>query len=305
MIRALILALLLSACGKEGKPDVKERPDLRAQYQTYLALNKGQMDQDGFVMSGDCDSLLFSSLNAIGRNEEFNIQAAEIEPGKWYRNQRKDGCDSSISRDMLMGVMAYSLYFKRLDIAQDLWHYGEAHNWKMGYTDSGNLEFEARTIMSPGQVALLAQVIHHLGGPDYAIRFTPQVFTAEVGFAGHLTLLHFWMIDRMEGELGPIVRKVLTQYRTIAPNNAFVSYLYNKYNGGSQQGTVELLNRYPVDRLPTGSDWCEAWLQQRVGTEDQQGQCSDKGPWNGGDFLFIANPVLGLHFTVNYKQEVR
>lgn len=283
----LLLLLLLAACGREGDSDSTPRPDVAAVRATYLSLN-----QDAWIEG--CDSLLFTALQSIGRgpgHTTLDLRQAEISPGHWYRNPSHKGCDDDVSRDMLLGVIAYGLEFKRLDILNDLWDYGYDNGWKMG-ADDGSLNSVGRTFMTPSLRGVLAKVIAHLGGPKHVERFLPNPLSAQQGFAGHLTLLNLWILDRVDGELGPANRTVLASFGSALQTNALLSYLYNKYNGLSQDNTVALLLKYPANRLPTGSDWCEAWLQQRVGTEANQGTCEERGPWSGGDFLFVSRMVL-------------
>lgn len=289
-----LLIFLLIGCGvleRKGSDDTTDRPTLQQVYSLYHTLNAKHQDGNGFIIPDDCDSLLFTSLNAVGRNEPINIEAAQISPGRWYSKPIHSGCERDISRDMLMGLIAYSLHFNRLDITENLWSYGSSHAWKMGNAN-GEFEKEARTVMNPGMIALLAQVIKHLGGESHAIQYTPQVYTAEKGFAGHLTLLHFYMLDKMDGKLGINELKALKALHELDSQSVLASYLYNKYNGGNQDQTVELLlNRYPNDRLPNGGDWCEQWIQIRIGTMHEQGFCPGT-EWHGGDLLFNAALVL-------------
>lgn len=289
------LLLVLSSCvlfsnfsNKSTKQLLIE--ELKTRYILYKQLNKNQQDKDGFIYADTCDSLLFSALNAIGRNEEINIKAAMISKGRWYSKPTHSGCDRSISRDMLMGLMLYSLHFKKLDILLDLYEYGKKNNWKMG---TGNdLEKELRTIMSPGQVGLLAQIIEYLGGPSYKEKDIIQIFSVENDYRGHLTLLHFYALTKMNKSLNLYEKTILLKYKDSFPNSPLVDYLYNKIFSKDYNFTIHLLiNIYPKDRLPTGEDFCQEWLIQRIGDELYQLKCPGY-TWSGGDFLFISKLIL-------------
>ena len=195
-----ILALLMTlACGKPGKRTENADPsaELRARYEEYLAMGKYGWE----AHNGDCDSLLFASLSAVAHNQQFDIEAARAPDGQWFRVPVDQfpslGCSSTISRDMLMGVMVYALHFKRLDLIQDLGQYGRDHNWKMG-TDS---KLDNRTFFTPSTIALLYRIEHYLGGKDYLARHTAIATPTEPGYQSHLGMLQLYILGKVDGEL--------------------------------------------------------------------------------------------------------
>ena len=133
-----------------------------------------------WIFTDECDSLLFSCLDAVARNEEFPIEDAFfVEPGEneatWHRRPKTCGsCSSTISRDMFMGLLVYCLHFARLDLLDAFWNFGWKHWWKMGMEYKEPTEFQLgpfllylpnnRVWFTPGLIALLACLRAHLRG---------------------------------------------------------------------------------------------------------------------------------------------
>ena len=90
-MKHLILSLIfLLGCGcgsfkNLGKKNKNISSELQSTYNTYLALSSEQKDADGFINTDRCDSLLFTSLLAVGTNTQVTIKAARDETGQWWR----------------------------------------------------------------------------------------------------------------------------------------------------------------------------------------------------------------------------
>lgn len=95
------------------------------------------IDRGGFIETDGQDSLLFSSLN-YGGGQTTNIYAARCND-KWSRRPKyyedgfkSDKTKSTISRDMLLGLMFGAFLRRDFRILYDLFFYGRADNWVMG-----------------------------------------------------------------------------------------------------------------------------------------------------------------------------
>lgn len=263
---------------------------LRALYRT---LSAEMVDSDGFITPLDCDSLLFSSLLAVGRDQAIDLQAAELSPGQWYRNPDKQGCDSSTSRDMLTGLIVYFYHFKRLDLANELYDYGSSNDWNVGTGSSVNNGF--KTIMTPGLIALLSEVIYSLGGSNHPERNLPNVYSTTPGYESHLTMLAIGLLGEMRS-LSSSELLVLKTIATLNPLNALAQALYHKFSDGDQTVALQLIaNRWPQNRLPTTADWCEPWATQRG--DGDTGIITPCSPpltkHTGGDLLYVIHVILG------------
>lgn len=298
----IIFLSLLLACGTfSGKKHKAVGPsntssNLPAQYEFYRQLHLDARGPHGWSYAFDCDGLLFSSLSAIGAQAEFEVEAAEGEYGQFFRkpldygscyDEQGDG-GSDISRDMLVGLIAYAAYANRLDILERLWDYGQDHDWKMGR----DRKADTRTIMTPHLVSHLARIIEALGGKSHPESYLPLSYATDPGFVSHLTLIQVWTFGHTHGY---VTDQQLDALKTIAghsPNNALAQALLHKYTDGNQQLASQLLSTWPADHLPTNADWCEEWRTQRADGDSGLSPCDGDRTHSGGDFLFAAGVVL-------------
>lgn len=297
-----LICLLLAGCGPthHAKPTQSPIVQLQAKYQTYLVLSEGQIEpQTGWIIPTDCDSLLYNSLFFVARGEEYSAGLAEgSESGQWFRNPGQDCYSnpngSDISRDMFIGLFIYLYDQKDLRALQDIWNYGEAHNWKMGREKR---IADNRTILTPSTVSLLARAIKGLGGHDYSARFIPEVYNTDAGYVSHLSMLSIYLKGRINGKIEDRDLQALFDIQKHDAQNPLAGALIHRYTDGDQTlATEQLLDEWPADRLPTSTDWCTPW---RLATPDAS---SDLKPctagsfttYSGGDFLFAAAIILNL-----------
>ncbi len=290
-----LLAFLLSACGVFDKHPAKRTSsptdELAAQYTTYQTLAPR-----GWNISSECDALLFVSLQHVGLGEPGPVEEAQQEPGHWFRLPSLVGnpalCSSDISRDMFTGLLVWIWHNQRLDLAEGIWDYGEAHGWVMGQERVDR--FENRTIFLPSMIGLLAEVIHRLGGEDHPERHLPAVYSTAPGFTSHLALLQIHLRGSMYGSIGASESNALDEISKHMAGSPLLQALLHRYSDGNQSAATSLLlSVWPSDRLPTSSDWTEVWRTQR--SDGDPGLFPGAGDHQhpGGDFLFSAAVVLG------------
>ena len=285
----LILALLLAlSCSNPGTKDPS--PDLLNLLKERTELYK-DLGPTGFISTEYCDSLLFSALNAVARNERIDIEDAQGEPGQWFRRPSKDcfpeNSKSTISRDMLLGVILYAVHFSEPDILDDLWEYGEANNWVMG---EGVID---RTLFSPTMIALLAEARYKLSGVDVAARFLAQTYDTTPGYRSHLSILKMVIKAKLDG-LSTWDKRNLRILKEKNPTNPLIQAMYARHIGGDYTAAlVHLLKDFPADRLPTTNDWCSEWRTQLKAGDDYLKPCPGNKTHSGGDFLFVSAIILG------------
>lgn len=295
---ALLVLMLLMGCGTRspGVSTLSSTEELRTRYEKYQQLAAIQQDGTDFILTHECDSLIFTSLYRSVTGE-IEIEVAEVEPGRFVRRPPQNGeCydeatgrGSDISRDMLTGLLFYVQRYERLDIAQRIWDYGSTHDWKMGRGDS-------RTVMTPGLVGVLARVVKNLGGPSYPERNFPQVYYPSPGYPSHLMMIQLALEGRMRGSLSSHQLEAIERVLGHSPGNPLAQALHAKYTDGDQTvATNLLLAIWPANRLPSRNDWCEEWRVQRADGDSGLFPCSDREPktHTGGDFLFVAALILG------------
>lgn len=286
LIIAAAQIFLMTGCGKDhtvaqGTAFHDDQLDHTAAL--YAAQVGMVRDGDGFIEFTDCDSLLFSSLAAVGMGSPINLVAARQSDGRWQRRPLSyipcypDHSDTTISWDMLLGVMWYGWANHDLAMLESIWDYGHSRSWIMG---DG-----ARSIVTliPQHVALLAQLIFKLGGADHEERRIPADFPKGFdSFQAHLLaleiLLHRAAYDGLPASAPAAVSDLVSRH----PDNPLFLCA-----DGDYRGAADLLNSgayWPHDRLPTSADRCEQWVPQRDGP---WAPCDDGKTHSGGDLLFV------------------
>ena len=184
----------------------------------YTNLVKTQQDKDGFILTSQCDSLLFSSLLATVHGIRLNAAAARSPDGQWFRRPiglyqeclACGGSDSTISRDQFLGLLCWIWANKRLDVAEALYDYGSKHWWIMGQGQIGTLWF------TPSLQYILSQMIYKLGGKNHLLhragKFLPQFLTkTNRGYTVHLDFLSILLMAEIDAKFATKLRKQLTK----------------------------------------------------------------------------------------------
>lgn len=259
---------------------------------TYLSLIKGHQDSDGFIESDECDSLLFSGLAGCVPGVSVNLEAAyDRASGQWHRRPCSRPCfpehsKSTISRDMLLGVLWYAYHNKRLDISEKIIQHAIGSFGIMGQAvDLKTLL--GRCLITPGLLSTAAWVSYRLGGPKRTwLRMIPQAETKNLGgFQAHLSVLHIMLRNELTGK---------DKYTDILDHH----YQRNPFNplfclaaGRLKEAETALMNPvfWPTNTLPTSLDRREPWLLQR---DYDKSWTPDYSPGmkthSGGDFLFCS-----------------
>ncbi|MCJ7521001.1 MAG: hypothetical protein MUP21_02090 [Dehalococcoidia bacterium] len=299
----MIITLLSGGCRKNKKADPAPGTDelletLRPKFVLYHDLVVWEQDPDGFIGYDACDSLLFSSLIGAG-GLPVSVEKARDADGAWFRRPLTyEPCypgnsASSISKDMFLGLFVYIWHNKRLELAEQIFSYGAAHNWKMGEGDF------TRVVLSPGLQATLAEIIARLGGEDHKIiRAIPVIFTdSNRGFAAHLDVLHILLRGEMIGSVGQESLRIVNSHLSRNAQNGFFAYVSHKFTDGDQSQAVSVLldqSLFPDDRLPTSEDHKEPYLWQRELGDDWLPSTEAVTQHPGADFYFLASQLLGL-----------
>jgi hypothetical protein len=302
----IITLLTLVACQKH-KPKApsfsEQRTEVQDKFALYTALQPSVEDSNGWILTAECDALLFTSLNSVSGRKP-NLLVARADNGQWFRRPLTytpcypKNSGSSISRDMLLGLMYATYRSRNLGIATDLFDYGESRGWVMG---QGEI---TRTGFTPGLQATLAEIIFRISGQDKIFyRGLPQIWTTGLtDYQLHLNLLHVALRGELFGFISEPMKDVIADAASREPNNALAAVLHAKYISGDLTHTAGLLLNeawWPADRLPNTGDRKTEWLNQRSYL-DSEGQVNPDwlpvegtaNPHTGGDFLFVAKLFL-------------
>ena len=265
---------------------------LMVKRERYIEFSKEQNRPDGFVEG--CDGLLFTALGAVG-GMKADVQKAEEAPGKWLRRPPSHGpcysifSKSEISRDMIMGVLAWSLLKDRdEDVIEDIVAYAKANGHTLG---QGPI---SRTLVTPQLYATMYNIIYKLGGDDNPNRHIAVTTPNLDGYERHLNALHLFVRGAASGFNADMYASFEASAKA-SEKNAFFQNLAHLSDGDQMAATNILLDEslFPDDRLPSSSEYCEPYLWQRDPGRDWEPCPSEGKIHSAADFLFSAAITLG------------
>lgn len=306
LICALLALVALASCATHKTPETEPNatPTL-ADVQATAAKYQGLLDQaaagnDGWI-SKSCDALLFSSLFAAATADAGYIASvAEDAPGHWLRRAPAVGSctinpgDTTISKDMLVGLTWWAWRLKQPQVLVDLTNYGEAHAWVMG-SPADTADELGKVEVTPALAGLMYQTLYKLGGPDHPSRHIPDVFPAGLtGFEAHLQVLGILLhaeVDDTQGVTDVELQRLRDQVARQPKNPLFAAAL-SLFDSSYTQTVLKLLSdesQWPKDALPTNANHCEPWAIQRDDGADWQ-PCAAPNPdtMYGADFVWTV-----------------
>ena len=265
---------------------------LQAKSDLYCSLSWPEYHKRGYVHSR-CDGVLFTSLYGIGC-PGVSIDRFQGRPGKWYRSPGHDclgnGSGTTISRDMLLGIMHYAWHHADEQLLKDLREYGSDNLWVMGESN-GELKNLTTPVMSPQLAGLLLEMT----GSE-SVLATASTGHINDGFRSHLDVLRILLKGSVLGTISPTDLRVLKAQAERSPNNALYQAAHALYTDGDMSVAGTLLmdqSHFPGDSLPTSSNHCTEYLYQRDEGTHSWKPCSAKKIHSGTDLIFSASVIMG------------
>ncbi|MGE0173184.1 MAG: hypothetical protein AB7T49_10375 [Oligoflexales bacterium] len=284
------------------KLDDSRRSQLKDKRDFYLAQTTAALNAYKFV--DGCDGLLFTSLlRSSGYDVDLYQAQQKGVPGKWHRNATQDclqtgQSESTISRDMLLGLVTAFLHTEDEQGIGDLIAYADENNDIMGDASSKEEQL-SRTLVTPSLKGLFYEIQYRLTGIDNDLRgYIPDFDKDLTGFEAHLQGLRILLRGSLyEGLLDEDIEVLQTQLAKNPDNVVFMMTL-RAFTTGDMNEAADLLldpTLFPNDRLPSSSDRCEAYIWQRDQNSSDWQPCASEGKTHAGvDLLFAATYILGL-----------
>jgi hypothetical protein len=286
---------------QDFKLDDTRRTSLETKRALYLSKTATALNSYKFV--DGCDGLLFTSLlKASGFAVDLYQAQQKDEPGKWHRNATQDclktgQSESTISRDMLLGLITAFLQTEDAQGIQDLIAYADAHDDIMGEATSKEEQL-SRTYATPSLKGLFYEIQYHLTGIDNDLRgYIPDFDKTLTGYEAHLQSLRILLRGTLYKGLLDEDVEALEAALARNPGNAFFMMVLRAYTTGDMNEAADLLlgeSLFPNDRLPSSADRCEAYIWQREQNSSDWVPCPEEAKTHPGvDFLFAASYILG------------
>ena len=252
----------------------------------YLDLVKSQQGEAGFLHTEACDSLLFTALAVCG-GLKADLWAAKGVKG-WHRRPLAlpeccpDSSKSSISRDMLLGVLLAAFATRDLAMAESV--VAQMRRGIMGkYVGIVGL---SRVIPTPGLYATARLLVDHLKGSKPSLwRLVPAVDgKVRGGYIDHLSGLHLALRCLLQGHTTARDKKYTKKLFDSNPINPLFVTLHKDTGFALSYLTFDMF--WPNYRLPTSRDRLAPWVPERDASEYVPGY----GPVHihtGMDFNFL------------------
>lgn len=298
-LKFFLTILLVAGCGRDHKPNYEKNPSQRLveKKQDYCYLSRATVQANGYSV-GRCDGLLFTSLRSVSCGD-IDVANFEGEPGRWYRNPKHDcfipgevghGADSTISKDMMLGL-AYNLWkTKNLAAINRTIDYGVKHSWVMGEAQD-DLTTASKCLMSPNLISLYYDIQGKLNGTKLTDG-SGDAFGINTGFRAHLDVISILLSGSVRGAITSGELATLKAQAERQPRNALFQAAYSRYTDGNQ-GKAEaiLLNEamFPHQKLPTTDNHCSDYLWSDDDEPKDWAPCPDrKETWEGFDLIVAA-----------------
>ncbi len=309
-MRIFFLLIFLTACrhgNNEEQLPGDGNAEIKAKLSSYCEKSKAQFLARKWAVD-ECDGLLFTALRGIacGDIDIFAFESA-IEPGQWYRNPKKDcyvadqvnnGSDSTISKDMYIGLTAYLLFSKDSQALRRTIEYGQAHNWIVGEAKD-NETLLSKCFITPSLVDLIQDAAGSLGSGPAGLRIFTDIVGVATGFRAHLDVLAIMLRGKIHGHIDAFDIAVLKEQAKRQPNNALFQAVKARYDDADYSASAALLldeKHWPSDRLPNNhQEHCSNYIYQRDDDPSDWSPCPDASlvEFDGTDFLFAASIVTG------------
>ena len=265
---------------------------LAEKYDRYLTWIPQHQDKYGFIDTAHCDSLLFSGLASMALNVEIEVA---FDGKLWHR---RPGCDcypdhskSTISRDMLTGVLWYCWIHDRKDIATDIVTHALKNFGIMGKGVDLATTW-GRCQIGPGLLSTFALMSGKWWlKPLTWIPADVKLSSIPTGYAAHIQVLHL-LVRYLIQDKDPRSDPILLAQAVRQPNNPLFQMAVGNWERAERVLGDERL--WPSHRLPTTHDRRESWLPQRDEGKDWLPARGPAVKHHGGDYIWLYTLLLFL-----------
>lgn len=300
----LVIFIFLIGCGHQiwhdpKKPEntIVKKSDLEkvlAKADLYKSIQHQATDGQGFIASprARCDALLHTGL-LCASGVPADIDAAMGEPGQWFRTPGHDcypdHAASTISRDMVVGLLWCAWRAKRNDISDGIISYADSHAGIMGEGPVSRVWLTPQLRDTAEGVSLRIRGQNWSPGPA----FFPSGLS---GFRSHIQTLHVLLRGELLGRVTSCELDRIREHSARADRNPLYQYARARYITGDYAPVWRLLaddSLWPQDRLPSSDDRCEENLNQRDWGPDWMPCPNRRELYSGVDLLFVVGLMNG------------
>ena len=296
-MKLLLITLLLLSCGSRHRATIlsSKLDYIAAKSERYLS--EMERDRHGFIMTEKCDATLFSGLLGAATGDVDLLAASNSDMTQWWRRPDKDcsptlgNSRSTISRDMILGVMWWMWRTKNLEAAEALMDDLKRRVYVLrGEGTPGELW------MNPTFMSTLAHIILRLGGPRHEVELAfPRTYSSAGGFIAHLNTWHILLHGDIQGHISGSELDLLRRHAMRQPTNPLFQAAFHKYTDGDQSVAIKLLqnnHEWPSSRLPSTDEHCSEWPIERDVTYKDWGPCTPHKEHTGAEMVVMYHLIL-------------
>jgi len=298
--------MLTSCASTSNEAHIEKSPNekLADKRALYCQLSEAKFQERGWAVS-ECDGLLFTSLRGIGCGNGVNAFEDAVEPGKWYRSPShtcfdptkvgEQGSDSTISKDMYVGLSAILAHTKDHDAANRTVAYGDAHNWIVGEAKDA-ITLASKCFITP----TLQNVFRKISQSQSLAPAADDAIGISTGFRAHLDTVAILVKGKVDGSISNLDLAILKEQAKRQPRNALFQAAKALYDDGDYNAALEILNDeslFPAKQLPDNhQNYCTDYLFQRDEDDSDWKPCPDNqySTHDGTDFIFAAAITQGI-----------
>lgn len=309
----LTLLILLTSCshGEHNDAHFEKAPNVRISEKRalYCSLSRDRFIAQRWAVD-KCDGLIFSALRNIACGPDIPIETYEdsVEPGKWYRDPDHNcfsttlgdqGSDSTISKDQLLGLIAYAISTKSESSKNILGRtidYGKSRDWIIGEAKD-NVTLLSKCFVTPGLQSLLKDAFNFQGGSLTDVSSDDSLPGLSTGFRAHLDSISIMIRGKINGKISTLDLVTIKEQVKRQPNNALFQAIKARWDDGDMSKATELLldtNHWPEKSLPTSFNHNSRYLYQRDETPEDWGPSTHYEVFDGTDLVFTAAIIEGI-----------
>lgn len=268
----------------------------------YCELSDAKFKERGWAVS-ECDGLLFTSLRAIGCSGDVSAFESTVEPGRWYRDPKhacfipdkvgEQGSDSTISKDMYVGLSAILAQTGDREAASRTVEYGNEKNWIVGEAKDA-ITLASKCFIVPQ----LQNVFRHIAGSEQLYQKDEDAIGVSSGFRAHLDVLAILVRGKLDGSISNLDLAILKEQAKRQPRNALYQAAKARYDDGDYGPALEILSDetlFPEKSLPNNhQNYCTDYLFQRDESDSDWKPCpQDQYSTHDGTDLIFAAAIVG------------
>lgn len=233
-MKKLLILLLILSCSKPTvepvQPESNRLEELQTKLVSLIEESLPLLDENGWLVSKSCDSMLWSAKYGTATTGINIIVAEKDETGKFYRTPSKtcfeeNRSGSTWSKDMSLGLLAYLIAQRDLETIERHIAYGNSTGWIMGEGA------KSRTVYSPALISLWYKAARVLGH-DYGYIEVGNIYAKGLtDYQAALQMMDVYINGILDGRISETMLDRIIEHSDRDLDSRFFHILRGIYSG--------------------------------------------------------------------------